>query len=1070
MTYRSGNRKVVLAVAMLMHAVTCWGEKLPVGPRMPQQAADGNSEMVYLPVVEGGEIRFDRLRRSQGLSHQRVTQIVQDDRGFMWFGTQFGLNRYDGYRFRTFKNDPDDPHSLCGVVISSLFVDRSGWLWVGCDYAVDRYDPVTETFIHYRLGTAVSPGVPGGVRHISQGPAGRLWLSTGNGLYRLDPDTGEITHISHDTEDPWSLASDDVKSSGTDRSGNFWVATNKGLDLLDRDHGRVTQHVPLTEGRDFSFYEDREGVFWLLYASGNGLAVLDKKTGRLTRYSFGRENSPTHPLTGVSSMLEDQDGTLWIGTFCDGLLKYDRDHHRFIRYRNDPSNSESLSEDRITTLFEDREGNVWLGFGATEPAFFATRPPPFEILPPDSGNPANLGERLVNAIYEDREGILWIGTTGSLMRLDRRDGRYTHVDIPGNGIASDVLSIVEDTSGALWLGTSGQGLYRRSPGGERLKGFRYVDTDAKSLSNDTVVALLVDHTGTLWASTLNGLDRFEPATQSFTVFHFIAGQADTYQHFMEDSNGTLWLGSYGNGLLRFDPASGRFSKLRSRAHGETLGDARINSLLIDHSGALWAGTQNGIDRFDVTTGWVAHYSEREGLAGIAVSCVLEDSAGALWFGTNAGLSRLDRLRRNFRNYSEADGLPGPDFTGWRACFRNSTGEMFIGGFSGAFTFRPESVVDGSYTPSVALTGFQLFGEPVALGRGSPLKRAIDYTDELTLAHDENSFSFEFSALSFRSPSTNRFRYKLDGLDENWHVVGSDRRYASYTTLPAGTYRFRVQGATSRGPWSEPGLAVRVRIHPAWWATWWSKALFGIVALLSIVLVYYVRIRQLQRNFLRLLKAREGERARIARNLHDSLLQGFQGLLFRLQAVRNLLPLRPADAARELETAMDIGDKAMHESRSAVGDLRVPASGQIDLVYSLTALEDELSLPEVPKYSVLVEGRPRDLAPLVRDEIFQIAREAVRNSLAHAQGQQIEVELIYRESEFRLRVRDDGVGFNLGIAEHRRLGHFGVQGMRERAESFGARFRIWSESGAGTEVELVVPARICYRREAHRAKP
>src|SRR5579863_2238542 len=206
MTHRSASRKMFLAAAMLVHAVTCWGEKLP--------------EFVHLPVVEGGEIRFERLRRSQGLSHQRVTQIVQDDRGFMWFGTGFGLNRYDGYHFRTFKNEPDDPRSLCGVIISSLFMDRSGRLWVGCDYAVDRYDPVTETFVHYRLGPAVA-GAPGGVRHISQVPAGMLWLSTGNGLYRLNPATGETRHYRHDPENPSSLASDNVKSSGADRGENF---------------------------------------------------------------------------------------------------------------------------------------------------------------------------------------------------------------------------------------------------------------------------------------------------------------------------------------------------------------------------------------------------------------------------------------------------------------------------------------------------------------------------------------------------------------------------------------------------------------------------------------------------------------------------------------------------------------------------------------------------------------------------------------------------------------------------------------------------------------------------------
>jgi signal transduction histidine kinase len=227
------------------------------------------------------------------------------------------------------------------------------------------------------------------------------------------------------------------------------------------------------------------------------------------------------------------------------------------------------------------------------------------------------------------------------------------------------------------------------------------------------------------------------------------------------------------------------------------------------------------------------------------------------------------------------------------------------------------------------------------------------------------------------------------------------------------------------------------------------------------MIYYMRIRQLQRNFLTLLKARESERARIARDLHDSLLQGFQGLLFRLQAVRNLLPLRPADAAHELETAMDIGDKAMLESRSAVTDLRVSAQGRLDFVDSLTELGNELSRSEIPRYSVLVEGSPQVIASFVRDEIYQIAREAVRNSLAHAQAQQIEVELVYSDSEFRLRVRDDGVGIDSEIVEHRRSGHFGLQGMRERAASFGGSLRVWSDSGAGTEIELVVPARICY---------
>jgi ligand-binding sensor domain-containing protein/signal transduction histidine kinase len=1067
------KRAAPFAATLAALVATCWAGPQPLVPERPHPIITSTVDpgTVRLPVVEGGDIRFVRLGRSQGLSQQRVTDIAQDERGFLWFGTQYGLNRYDGYHFRVFKNDPENPASLCGVFISSLFVDREGKLWIGCEYALDRYDPITETFVHYRLAPSGFAGTAGTVRHISQDRAGILWLSTGDGLYRVDPTTGATARFGHDANAS-SLSSDDVKSSGEDRAGTFWVATRNGLEAFDRRYARVTERAPLPESRDFSFYEDREGVFWVLYASGNGLAVLDRKTHRLTRYSFGRDDLPTHPLTGVSSMLQDRDGNLWIGTFSDGLLRFDRDHRRFIRYRNDPSNPDSLSENRVTTLFEDREGNTWLGLGASEPAFFSIRQPPFEVLPFDSRDPANLGETLVNTIYEDRAGIVWMGTTGALVRLDRQNGNLTHFAIPGNGVASDVLAIVEDASGALWIGTSGQGLYRRSATTGRLTTFRHHENDTSSLSDDTVLQMLLDHTGTLWVATTDGLDRFDAATQTFKTFRYAAkGEPGMFGHIVEDSRGALWVSTRFSGVLRFDRGTERFASLATAPDQSVPGYARVNSLLIDNAGALWAATQNGVDRYDRQTGRVTHYSERNGLASNDVSCILEDSFGGLWMSTSSGLSHLDPQRKTFSNYSQADGLPGPDLTGYRACFRGAGGEMFFGGFAGAVAFRPDKLPQAAYIPPVVLTSFQLFGKPVSLGPGSALTRAIDYTNRLTLSHDQNSFSFEFSALSFRSPSTNRYRFKLEGLDRYWQEVGSDRRYATYTTLPAGTYRLRVQGATLRGPWSEPGLALEITIEPAWWQTLWFKILAGIVVLLFIAALYAWRVRQLQRQFDIRLKTRDSERARIARELHDSLLQGVQGLLIRLQAVRNMLPQRAADAAGALEAAMELADKAMEEGRAAVQDLRVSAPGASDLADSVTALGEELALhgrERAATYDVLVEGRPRGMPPLVREEIYRIAREAVRNAAEHARARRIEAELVYGELEFSLRVRDDGVGIDPDILEHRRAGHWGLQGMRERAESFGARFNVWSKIGAGTEIELVVPARICYGRQKHAA--
>jgi signal transduction histidine kinase/ligand-binding sensor domain-containing protein len=1063
----------------LILAATCWAEQPLSAPRVITPTVD--AETVRLPVVDARDVRFVRLSRSQGLSQQFVSHIVQDEHGFLWFGTLYGLNRYDGYHFRIFKNDPDDPTSLCVTSISSLFVDRAKKLWVGCEYGLDRYDPVTEKFAHYRFARLNLGGTGGTVRHISQDGAGALWLSTADGLYRFDPTTGASARFGHDDRNQSSLSSDDVKWSGEDREGTFWVATRKGLDAFEREDGGVTEHVPLSvplsDPGVFSFYEDREGVFWLLYASGNGLAVLDRKTSHVTRYSFGREDLPTHPVTGVSSMLEDENGNLWIGTLSDGLLRFDRDHRRFIRYRNDPSNSDSLTENRILTLFEDRDGDVWLGFGASEAAFFLTQPAAFETLPFDSGNPDNLGEAFVNGIYEDREGIVWMGTTGALVRLDRKTGHLSHTAIPGHGIASDVLSIVEDAAGALWIGTWEQGLYRRPPSGEQLTAFRHNDGDPASISADSAMRLLVDSAGTLWVGTTDGLDRFNPETQDFTTFRRTgAGESNEVTDITEDSDGTLLVGLDPSDVLVFDPRSGSFTPVGGAQQQSRLVPPWLNSVSIDHSGSMWVSSQNGLDRFERPSGRrVAHYTEKDGLPSNDVNCVLEDSSGGLWLGTGAGLSYFDPRRKVFTNYTRADGLPGQDFTGWHACFRSHSGGMFIGGFSGAVAFRPERLATSStFTPSVVLTSFQLLGKPITPGAGSPLKRAVDYTDRLTLSHDQNSFSFEFSALSFRSPATNRYRFKLEGLNNNWQEVGSDRRYASYTTLPAGTYRFRVQGATIRGPWSEPGRTVDITILPAWWNTWWFRALIAMLLIAAAVALYLLRVRQISRQFAIRLEERVSERTRIARDLHDTLLQSVHGLLLQLQTANKLLPAHPVKAKQTLAVAIDGAFEAATEGRDAVQGLRTLTIADNDLAETIKTLGEDIAGQGTERSPAVlrvdVAGTPQALRLLVRDEIYRVAGEALRNAFHHAGATRVEVDLCYDERQLRLRVRDNGKGVDPQfLGDGVRSGHYGIHGMRERAKLVGGSLAVWSAPGSGTEIELNLPASRAYAPSSARER-
>jgi ligand-binding sensor domain-containing protein/signal transduction histidine kinase len=807
------------------------------------QQARVNPVTVKIPIVDGTDVRFTRLSTTDGLSQRRVAQIVQDNQGFMWFGTQYGLNRYDGHNFKVFVPNPRNPNSLSGVFISALFKDRDGTLWVGCDQFLNKFEPATETFARYPVPYVI---------HISQDTAGTLWLATDSGLYSLDPATGRIRQYSHDPNDPSSLSSNNVKSSGEDKEGRFWVATSEGLDEFDRQTEKVTLHVPVHEAsREMSFYEDRFGVFWIFHASGNGLEVLDRKTNTLTHYSFREQEPASAALTGVMAMLEDKNSTLWVATQGAGLLKFDRNQRIFIRYRNDPADPESLAQDRVISLFADREGSIWAGLDGTGPTRFATRPPSFEKTPHDFGIPNHKNEGYVQAIYEDRQGILWMGTSEEgLNRIDRKAGRYTSQRIPRQGAVINAITIHEDRLGNLWVGTYDQGLLRFDDWTGQFKTYRHNPANPYSLSNDTVTRLVVDHNGTLWAATWDGLNRFDASSGRFKSYsRDPRGRNPLYLELVEDREGKLWLGTHSSGLHRFDPATGQFTIYEHNMNRQgTLSDNRVNSVFFDHTGAMWVGTQNGLDKFEPQTATFTIYGERDGMAGTVASCILEDGRGRLWMSTNQGVSSFDPLTKRFNNYTSADGLPGADLTGWGACFKRADGKMFFGGFSGATAFYPAKVTDSQYVPPVVLTDFRLSGAPVEVGAGSPLEKSITYANTLTLSHRQNMFSLEFSALSYSNPATNRYRYKLEGLDSKWHEVGSEQRLVNYTTLPVGVYVFRVQGATSQGPWSEPGAALRIEILPPWWNTWWFRAIVAAALLFSVGGLYHIRVRSIEQRY------------------------------------------------------------------------------------------------------------------------------------------------------------------------------------------------------------------------------
>lgn len=818
-------------------------------PQLPR-----HDSVVRLPLNEGKNIRFTRFSVEQGLSQSRVDHMLQDDLGFMWFGTYNGLNRYDGYHFKVYKPEENNPNSMAGVFVTPLFKDRSGVLWIGIDQGLDRFDPVTQTFTHFRSDPKDPRSLAGHLEDITQDSDGMLWLATRNGLDRLDPVASKFTHFRNNPQDPHSLSSNDVRYVLQDKSGTLWVATATGLNAFDRHSGSVTRYPGFQDAVPDRIYEDRSGLLWVSSTRAGGLASLDRKTGKITRYTWFDEGASSPSVRGCSAIIEDQYGMLWLATDPDGVVKFDRKKRQFTRYRNDPSNPASLSSNVALSLIEDREGGIWVGTGVGGVNRFSSMPAAFTSYRREPGNPNSLDQDFALSVFEDSKQILWIGTWGGdLNRVDRKTGRYTryhHDPADAGSIANGtVFATAEDRSGYLWFGTWGGGLNRFDRKTGRFKAYRHSPSDPSSLSENTVLALHIDRSGALWAGTLDGVSRFDPRTERFTVYRDTLDPPPSriYRVMAEGPDGSMWLGTYEWGLQRLDIRTGKIAKYMSdpKVKG-SLSNNRVNALCVDKSGQLWVGTQNGLDRFDPKTGEFVVLNEHDGLPNNAIQGILEDAEGYLWVSTGNGLSKFDPRANTFKNYYVEDGLAGNEFNNYSIYFKSVSGEMFFGGPSGITAFHPEQVVENPYVPPIVLTDFRLFNNPVRVGEESPLQNSISYTDSLTLSHEQSIFSIEFSSLSFANPQRNRYRYMLEGLEKTWNEVGSNQRFVTYTTLPTGRYTFRVQGSSSSGVWNPSGIRLVITILPPWWQQLWFLVTASTLLLASVWTAYYLRIRGIKR--------------------------------------------------------------------------------------------------------------------------------------------------------------------------------------------------------------------------------
>lgn len=819
-------------------------------------------------VAQENQIRFKRLTIEDGLSQSSVLCILQDSKGFMWFGTEDGLNRYDGYNFKVFKSYRGDTSSLSDNSVWSIYEDHEGVLWVGTLGGLNRFDRETEKFTRY----INDPNDPNSLSHnvvrsIIEDSHGVLWIGTeGGGLNRFDREKGAFRSFRYNPDNSNNISHDAVFSLCEEKPGVLWVGTLGGLDKFDTvkesfTHYRHNPNDPksLSDNRVYVLYKGSSGVLWV-GTQGGGLNRFNQQTETFTRYKniFNNQNSLSDDR--VYSIYEDYLGEVWVAT-QKGLNIFDPESGKFRRYLNIPADPESLSFDYVVSTYEDRSGLIWVGTKDGGVNIFDRLREKFKSFRREPNNPRSLSQSSARAIYEDKSGMLWIGTElGGLNQLNQkkeRIGLFTYD--PANPYSlshNSVYSIYEDRSGTLWIGTYGGGLNRFDRKTGKFKHFVYRSDNSQSLGDDRIRSILEDHKGQLWIGTDGGgLNKFDRETEAFTRYQHDPRNPESLSHdrifvvHEGQSTGALWVGTFGGGLNKFNPKEGTFKRYLSSPNNQnSLSNDFVIVVYEDKSGILWIGTNGGgLNKFDPEKGLFSVYTEKDGLASNAIYGIVEDTNGYLWISGNKGLSRFNPQTGQFRRYDVEDGLQSNEFNGG-AYYKTRSGEIIFGGINGFSSFFADRINDNPYIPQVVITDFRIFNNPLPIGENpagrSILKKSITETGGIQLSYKDRVISFEFASLHYAAPEKNEYSYMLEGFEREWNHVGN-RRFATYTNLPPGRYVFRVKGSNNDGVWNKRGAAIRIQVTPPFWLTPWFRSLAVIFFLAIIFTVYKVRTKAIR---------------------------------------------------------------------------------------------------------------------------------------------------------------------------------------------------------------------------------
>jgi len=1054
----------------------------------------------YSVFVYTQNISFKHLTTDNGLSSNKINDIIQDKTGFIWFGTDDGLNRYDGYEVKVYRNNPDDKSSLSENIIWALWEDHAGNLWIGNKTGgLNKYDPNTDKFEYWNLDSNSTEEI--NITCIYEDSKKNIWIGTyKNGLYRFDPSNNNFEHWQNTIDNPNVLSNNFITSIIEDQNSNIWIATFAGLDKLIHHQTDISFKKVLPDFNSPIWYLTKSSFFnnAILMGTLKGLIKFEPLTQEFSQIELPA-NFGSQFGNSVSSIVEEEyagEKILWVGTF-GGLVRINLTtgyKERFIRSKKGDSD---LLSNEIHDIILDKSGVVWIAsengvnFYSSKRSKFNSSTPAISFL---ADVPALLKNN-IRAITQTKDKSLWFGTDEGLFGIRDSDGNRSVVQ--NSKLSSlNVWSLFSGSADKLWIGTYGQGLKELNLKTNQLKSWRVNNPDFISSAFNYIKTILEDIDGMIWIGFWGGgLARLNPRTSKVDHWRNEKNNPSSLSYndiweLHQDRKGRIWIATNGGGLDLYtgEIQNGFFNWNSKKENNQRLSSNNIyticesiNGNKSDDKTILWIGTANGLNKFSIKNDdWsiasnlnveIKYYTVDDGLPDNAVESILEDENGNLWIATSSGISFFNVKEEKFTKYTAADGLSGSSFNSG-AAFKTKDGIMLFGCTSGLNYFNPARIQQSKYSSPVVITDFQIFNQPDGIKNKSAFSNSIFNSPKVELSYNQNDFSIQFTSLDYNAPEMNQYAYFMEGFDKDW-IYSGKRRFVTYTNLDPDEYIFRVKATNSDGVWSNQVAKISIVINPPFWATWWAYTIY-FISLIGVL--YFIRYTELkrrkkkeeerlrrEREEARLreaeLKAKNVEqekeiekqkiRNRIAQDLHDEIGSNLSSISLMSELIQKDEKIN-AEASEKIERIHKVAKVSTQAMRDIVW-LTNPSS---DSLRDLIAKMKEVADNTLGKFDLYFDY-PKDvseinLLPETKRNIFFIYKETLNNIVKHAEAKSVWIKFGIENKNIFLFIKDDGRGFNASAG----YSGNGLKNIRSRAKEINADLKFESTPGKGTLLELI----------------